>query len=104
MLKETSLIWRVLLQENTETGSTGYGNPGTDGADGKGPITDGMKDTTRTDKGGEDTLDAVPFKVTEITEQTVHSAADFLIVYATPEGITSMSCCQLLATCNLCYS
>jgi hypothetical protein len=41
LLKETSLIWRVLLQENTETGSTGYGNPGTDGADGKGPITDG---------------------------------------------------------------
>ena len=63
-----------------------------------------MKDTTRTDKGGQDTLDAVPSKVTKITEKTtVHSAADFLTAYATPEGITSMSCCQLLATCNLCY-
>ena len=60
-----------------------------------------MKDTTRTDKGGQDTLDAVPSKV---TEKTVHSAADFLKAYATPEGMTSMSCCQLLATCNLCYS
>ena len=85
-LKPRLVFVQACRGKNTETGSTGYGNPGTDGADGKGPITDGMKDTTRTDKGGEDTLDAVPFKVTEITEQTVHSAADFLIVYATPEG------------------
>jgi hypothetical protein len=46
-----------------------------------------MKDTTRTDKGGQDTLDAVPSKVTKITEKTVHSAADFLTAYATPDVI-----------------
>ena len=65
-------------------------------------------------KGGQDTLDAHPGNVTEVTQKTVHSAVDarpgnvhsatdFLIAYATPEGITSMSCCQLLATCNLYY-
>ena len=53
--------------------------------------------------GGQDTLDARPGNATEETEKTVHSATDFLIAYATPEGITSISCCQLLATCNLCY-
>ena len=63
-----------------------------------------MKDMTLTDKGGQDTLDAVPSKETEVTKKTVHSAADFLIAYATPEGITSMNCRLLLATCNLCYS
>jgi len=63
-----------------------------------------MKDMTLADGGGgQDTLDAVPVTVTEVTEKTVHSAADFLIAYATPEGITSMSCHQLLATCSLCY-
>jgi hypothetical protein len=65
-------------------------------------------------KGGQDTLDAHPGNVTEVTQKTVHSAVDarpgnvhsatdFLIAYATPEGITSMSCGQLLATCSLCY-
>ena len=63
-----------------------------------------MKDMTVADQDGQDTLDAVPTKVTEVTEKTVHSATHWLIACATPEGITSMSCCQLLATCSICYS
>ena len=62
-----------------------------------------MNDMTLADGEGQDTLDAVPSTETEVTKKTVHSAADFLIANATPEGITSMSCGQLLATCNLCY-
>ena len=62
-----------------------------------------MKDMTVTDTGGEDTTDAVPDKVTKVTGKKDHSASDFLIAYATPEGINSMSCRHLLATCNLCY-
>jgi hypothetical protein len=95
--KETSLIWVALLSENTERGTTGYGIQETKRAN--------QKDQPETldEKGGQDTVDARPGNVTEVTEKTVHSATDFLIAYATPEGITSMSCCQLLATCNLYY-
>ena len=60
-----------------------------------------MKDMTVADNGEHDMLDAVPGKV---TGKTVHSATHFFIAYATPEGITSMSCHQLLATCSLWYS
>ena len=63
-----------------------------------------MKKVTLAEKGGQDTVDARPGNVTKVPEKTVHSATDFLIAYATPEGMTSMSCCQLLATCILCYS
>ena len=62
-----------------------------------------MKDMTIADKGGQDTVDIVPGKVKEVTEETVHSATHFLIAYATPEGMTSMSCGQFLATCSLYY-
>ena len=51
-----------------------------------------------------DMLDAVPEYPKEVTEETVHSADNFLIANASLEGIISMSCCQLLATGSLCYS
>ena len=62
-----------------------------------------MKAVTFADR-RQNVADAVLSEETEVNEKTVHLAADFLIANATPEGIISMSCCQLLATCNLCYS
>lgn len=70
---------------NTETGSSGHSIQATDEPDHIDQVVDPMKDMTLIDKGGQDTLDAVPDKVTEVIQKTVHSAADFLIAYATPE-------------------
>ena len=85
-LKPRLVFVQACRGENTERGTTGHGIQETEQANQKDQPVDQIKKMTLAEKGGQDTVDARPGNVTKVPEKTVHSATDFLIAHATPEG------------------